>query len=75
MIKRLNQKFQMFEAEVCRKFKNLRGDFETEVTRVRKKQANLGEAVAILAKEYSQKANDCKLSPDAYRRIEELLNT
>jgi hypothetical protein len=61
-------------ARIDKKFTKIRDDFGIEVGRAKEKSINLGEAIAILSKEYSQKPNDSRLSSDAYKQIMEWLN-
>ena len=75
MIARLNEAISGEHDAVNRRVDAMRRDLETEITRVKTKLANLGEAVGVLTAEASRAPRGSKLSPEACKRITELLNT
>lgn len=74
MISELEKMINNQHSELHESIASLRHDLNSEVTRIKTKIANLGEALAILANESSQKPQGSKLSPEIYERIMHWIN-
>ena len=77
MIAEIHERFQKAIAEnitVDDRLNALRRDFGTESTRIKQKLNNLGEALAILAKEATRAPANSTLKPEAHKQIMDLLN-